>query len=217
MKRNIGILGGTFDPVHWGHLSLAAAAKTQASLDELLWIPAYFPPHKGDRYLAAFHHRLAMLELAIAEDSTSTISTIEANRSFPSYSADTWYQLQQQYPAARWFWIVGTDTLRTLSHWYRREELVRHCHWLVAPRLPPESDYASIPEIKQQARQIACQTRDRLARESLPLHWQLLDTIPIQISSTQVRNAARLGQSLQSLVPEAVANYITSHRLYEKG
>ncbi len=217
MKRNIGLLGGTFDPVHWGHLHLAATAKAQANLDELLWIPAYFPPHKGDRQLAAFHHRVAMLELAIAEDSTSTISTIEAKRSFPSYSADTWHQLQQQYPAAQWYWIVGTDTLRTLSHWYRREELVRNCHWLLAPRPPTELNYASMQEIKQQARQIACQTRDRLAQESLSLHWQLLDMPPIPISSTQVRNAARSGQSLQSVVPEAVANYITSHQLYKNG
>lgn len=215
MNQKIGIFGGTFDPVHWGHLHLAATAKAQADLDQLLWIPAWVPPHKSDRPLAEFHHRVAMLQRAIAGDTASTISTIEAERSFPSYSADTWQQLQKQYPAAQWYWIVGSDTLRTLSHWYRRTELVRHCCWLVAPRSLTPSHPHTAPQIQSLARQIACHTCDRLAQESLKLHWQLLEMTPIEISSTQIRQAVRQKRSLATFVPDTVADYIATHQLYQ--
>jgi nicotinate-nucleotide adenylyltransferase len=148
-----------------------------------------------------------MLQRAIAGDPISTICTIEAESTAITYSADTWAQLQKQSPNAQWYWIVGTDTLQTLHHWYRREELVRCCWWLVAPRFPTQTP--------QQAQQIARETSDRLAAESIPLHWQLLAMTPIQISATQVRQAVYQRQPLQSLVPAAVADYIATHQLYQ--
>jgi nicotinate-nucleotide adenylyltransferase len=214
--QNIAILGGTFNPVHLGHLLIAETALQQYKLEQVLWVPTYYPPHKTGQKLLSFTHRLAMLELAIADHAGFTIVPLEAQRSESMFAIQTFQELQWLYPKTEWFWIVGLDALQTLPRWPGSSELAAQCSWLVAPRQSQALGTELLTEpptnrINQLVQQIAAQVTLRPPQR---FRWQVLKMPLLKISSSLVRQACRDRQSIRALVPESVRLYIQSHQLY---
>lgn len=209
--QKLGILGGTFDPPHWGHLVVAEAAYSQLKLDRVLWVPSARPPHKLGENLSGFSRRLAWVRQTIAHRPEFLVSEVESRRPHPSYAIDTLRDLQQMYPDSHWFWIVGLDTFQSLPRWYKCQEVAPVCEWLVAPRSldpsvsgyptgSPTSDVETIARTQQ-----ACQNAIRLlAARSIPIRWHVLTMPPIPISSSLIRRYCRERRSLRYLVCESI-------------
>ncbi len=202
--RQLGIFGGTFDPVHCGHLLLAETALRQVPLEQIIWVPSYNPPHKQ---ATLFEHRFEMVLQAIAGNSEFVISPIERNRCGTSYAINTLLDLSAFSPNTHWYWIVGLDTFKTLPYWYRRHELAQMCDWLIAPRLSSGENLAECELVCQKVEQ-------QLKIQSIRIQWYLLHIPFVGISSSLVRNLSSEGKSIRYLVPEAVRTYIANHNLY---
>ncbi len=193
----MAIFGGTFNPVHWGHLCVAEMARDQFLLEQVLWVPAAHPPHKGLAPVA-FEHRLEMVRRAIADQPAFVVTDIDQQQTGKSYAIGTLENLQLLYPQTRWYWILGADALPSLPRWYRVEELAHHCTWLIAPRPHPTGNSSiSLPA-------------------HIPWRWEKLEMPGIEVSSSLVRNRLRQGRSIRYLVPEAVRLYIEMQELYTK-
>ncbi|MBW4658392.1 MAG: nicotinate (nicotinamide) nucleotide adenylyltransferase [Drouetiella hepatica Uher 2000/2452] len=211
------VLGGTFNPIHLGHLLMAETALNQLALEQVIWVPTYRPLYKSSAELVGFKHRLEMLKLAIAFHPSFVVSAIEQNfftveqiQPHSSYAVDTFLALKDIHAASQWYWIVGLDTFLTLPYWYRRQELLPHCIWLVAPRLE-----ASVEKdlIKTQA--LCEQVAQKMAAEAIALNWQILDMPQISLSSQLIRQYCRDRRSIRYLVLDAVRDYILQHNLYK--
>ena len=193
---NIGILGGTFDPVHVAHLVLAEQARDQLALDQVLFIPAGDPWRKGYRAITPAEHRLAMLRLAIEGNDAFAISDVELRREGPTYTADTLEALAgERLDDAFWF-ILGADALADLPNWREPERIVKHAMLAVAPRDVLEVNAAE------------------LNIPALAGRLQLFDCPRLAISSTEIRERVAVGRSIRYLVPERVERYISEHALY---
>ncbi len=195
---NIGVLGGTFDPVHIGHLVVAEEARTKLGLSEVLFVPAGQPWLKQDRDIAPAIHRVEMVRRAIADNPYFTISTLEVDRPSPSYTVDTLTVLQKQLGSkASLFFILGRDTLGDLPFWEEPRKVVELCRLVVPPRLG---------------------SRDlRHLEEAIPGLLERviqLDMPVIGISSSQIRQRIARGLSIRYLVPAGVEEYITEQRIY---
>jgi len=187
----IGLYGGCFNPVHEGHLAAARAARDALRLDRLIFIPSGNPPLKGNAGLADGAHRLAMLDMAIADDPCMEVSPIEIHRDGPSFTVETVETLRRDFPAdADLFFLLGEDCLDRLPHWKGIEALHAMLRFAILPR----------PGAAVGKRD------DRLI---------LLDLPQVDASSTQVRAMFAAGQCAPaSLLPSAVADYIQRHELY---
>ncbi|WP_416674687.1 nicotinate (nicotinamide) nucleotide adenylyltransferase [Egbenema bharatensis] len=230
--QKLAIFGGSFNPVHYGHLLMAETALTQFSLDQVIWVPTYQPPHKSTEELIGFEHRFNMVQQAIASHSHFICSDIEfylAHRSSPAnrtYAIDTLMALQIHYPQSRWYWLIGVDAFQSLPHWYRHQDLVAHCDWLVAPRFaldgsdpPPaacsgETALASTASSIRRSALNCEQVAQTLKQRSIELTWYLLPMPLIEISSGLIRRYCRDRRSIRYLVPEPVRTYISTHALY---
>lgn len=202
--EKVAIFGGTFDPIHLGHLIVAQTALSQLNLDLVIWVPTGHPPHKNG---LAYVHRRAMVQLAIANHPAFIYSPLEISSTAKDYAVQTLAALQAIYPQSQWSWIIGKDAFLTLPRWYGREKLIPACNWLIAPR--PHSPSANlkspdIPEVIQQ-----------LASSNLNIRWQLLQMPLLGISSSLIRQNCHNGHSIRYLVPEVVETYITTHNLYK--
>jgi nicotinate-nucleotide adenylyltransferase len=198
--RRIGVLGGTFDPVHNGHLSIANALRAALDLERVVWVPAGRPPHKTGQIVSSDRDRLAMLELALAGSAVDQIDTIDIERSGPSYTADTLEILTQRFAPARLFFLMGEDSLRDLPTWHDPERLLRAAELAVAARPGVDADLESV------ARQVPT-VRGRV---------HLVPTEEIAISSSGIRRRVRENQSIHGLTPAAVEAYIQDHGLYTR-
>ncbi|MBW4554373.1 MAG: nicotinate (nicotinamide) nucleotide adenylyltransferase [Trichormus sp. ATA11-4-KO1] len=202
--QQIAIFGGTFDPIHWGHLLIAQTALYQVPLEKVIWVPSLNPPHKK---AALFEHRLEMLQLATRENPAFTVSLVETNRSGTSYAINTLIDLSTFYSNTHWYWIVGLDTFQTLPRWYRGHELAQMCDWLIAPRQLGGETIAQSELICKQVEQI-------LRNQSSTIRWQFLDIPLVGVSSSLIRKLCREHKSIRYLVPEPTRSYITVHNLY---
>ncbi len=210
--QQLAVFGGTFDPIHWGHLLIAQTALYQVPLEKIIWIPSLNPPHKK---AVLFEHRVQMLKLAIRENPAFTISLVEVNRSGNSYAINTLIDLSIFYPNTRWYWIVGLDTFQTLPRWHRGHELAQMCDWLIAPRLLGGENIT-------QSELICKQVEQQLKEQSCTIHWQLLNIPLVGVSSSLIRQLCHDDSSkitgdrssIRYLVPEPVRSYITAHNLY---
>ncbi len=194
--RRIGLFGGSFDPVHVGHVALATAALDAVALDQVLWIPAGRPWQKS-RELATADDRVAMVELAIADEPRFRIERVEINRAGPSYTLDTVIDLQAAGSTMRaeWFLLIGQDQYARLSTWHGWRTLAQRVTFAVAAR----DGRSPMPD----------------PQLALLTHRQLVISMPaVAVSSSAVRQRAALGLSLTGLVPPLVEAYIESHRLY---
>jgi len=196
----VAIFGGTFDPVHWGHLLMAETALSQFGLDKVIWIPARCPPHKSQSCWLDFEHRWELVRLAICDRSAFAIGPKSCQPIGYSYAIDTLEDLQSLYPHTHWYWIIGLDAFQTLPRWHRRQELVPACEWLVAPR-PDAFGISSVDSLCQQVAQ-------KLESQSIAIRWQALPMPSVGISSSLIRQYYRQGRSIRYLVPEAVRTYL---------
>ncbi len=193
----IGLLGGTFDPVHYGHLFLAEECRTRLHLDQVILIPAGSPPHKQRTSFIAAEHRLAMVKLAIASNPSFACSDMEIRRGGISYTVDTLRALREQRPGAEMYYLTGIDTVAEIGTWKCPDEVLRLATFVAVTR--PGYDPALLDE--------------RLPPEYLA-RVQRLDTIHLDISSTEIRHRVAEGAAIRYLLPDAVAEYISTHSLY---
>jgi len=198
---NIGVLGGTFDPIHIGHLVVAEEARIKLGLSEVLFVPAGQPSLKRDRDITPALHRVEMVRRAIADNPYFRLSTLEVDRPGPSYTVDTLTLLQGQLTGeSSLFFILGRDTLAELPLWKEPQKVVQLCRLVVPPRLG---------------------SRDlRHLEETIPGLLERviqLDMPVIGISSSEIRQRIARGLSIRYLVPPAVEKYITEHRIYISG
>jgi len=198
-----GILGGSFDPVHKGHVTIAREAVRRLSLDRLLFMPARIPPHKLGRPMSDAAHRLAMVRLSIADDPALDVSELELSRPGTTYTVDTIRALLTEIGAdGELFFIVGADQALELPTWKTVNELVRLCTLVPVAR-------AGVPLDRLD------ELRGRLPDDVVEnLKATAIDMPPVDVSSTQVRTLVGEGKSIAGLVPAAVEEYIREHRLY---
>lgn len=192
----IGVLGGTFDPPHCGHIALARAAKEALQLDEVIFVPANRNPLKRGRQQSPARHRLAMVKLAIEDQPEFSVSDIEIARGGSSYAVDTITQLRLVKPGDYWF-VVGSDAVKHLGLWKDPQRLLRLCRLAVAVR-PPESPADVI---------------SRLSPE-VAAKVDIINMPPCEVSATQIRDALRRGIVPKGKVPAKVLQYVLENRLY---
>lgn len=205
----IGIFGGTFDPIHNGHLAIAEAALRLMNLNQVMWVPVSRPAHKNAITTANFEQRSCMVEKAIV-DYPEFVLVVPKSASY--YAIDTLTQLQQTYPNKNWYWIIGIDSFLTLPKWYQHQRLCEAVEWIVAPRNSTNFTISEMETTKQLCSQIA----NQVATQAKPVRWKILNSPLIDISSTIIRRRCFLGQHIDHLVPETVKTYIESQKLYTK-
>ena len=196
----IGIMGGTFDPIHLGHLATAEAVRESFALDEILFIPAARPPHKLGKLVTDEQHRLAMTTLATQSNKFFRVSDMELKRKGLSYTLDTMNELHKFFGrSTELFFIIGADSLADLSKWHAARELVEKCHFIATTRQGVDVNFSAVESFFGSA-----------ARE----HIHRVTTLGLEISSTDIRDKVRCGRSIKYLVPEVVENYILREGLY---
>lgn len=190
-----GVLGGTFDPPHAGHLRMARLAQAQLRLDRVLFVPCCQQPLKGTPPVASGFHRAAMVALALAGKDSWLLDVRELTRGGVSYTAETLEELAAAYPRDHFFLIVGGDSLRTFRQWHRYPDIIAAAELAVVPRGTTGSDLGELPQERVHT----------LRGRHLP------------VSSTQVRQRLAQGEPVLGLVPRAVAAYIQRQDLYGSG
>lgn len=208
--RRIGIFGGTFDPVHIGHLRSALEVAEFMALDQLRLIPSARPPHREAPQVSA-HHRLAMVELAVAGLPPLCVDDRELRRDKPSYSIDTLESLRGELAADdQLYLILGWDAFCGLPSWHRWEALLEHCHILVLQRPDADSEAPETLRNLLAARSVS----DPLTLEGPAGQISFIWQTPLAVSATQIRTLLASGKSARFLVPDAVLTYIHAHGLY---
>ncbi len=192
----IGILGGTFDPIHEGHLAIARAAKNQFHLDKVFFVPAFLPPHKtARRDLTPAPYRYRMVEMAIRNEPSFEISDAELNRPDISYTVDTLKAFKEKYPAAELYFIVGSDTMPEIPKWYQPDEINRLVKFLMAPREGVDQN-AALP---------------------YPKNTQWIKMTEVPASSSRIREMLKQGRPVGPVLPEGVESYLKRMNLYGEG
>jgi nicotinate-nucleotide adenylyltransferase len=198
----LGLFGGSFDPVHYGHLLLAELCREQCRLDEIWFLPAGVPPHKQGRPLTPAEARIEMLQLAIAGHNALSVNRYEVDRGGVSYTVDTLRHVRQALPGNEPFLLMGADMLHDLPHWREADQVCRLAIPVVVARPgagPP--DFACLAGF-------ASQERIALARR------HQVDMPQIDLSSSEIRRRVAQGRSIRYQVPRAVEKYIETHQLY---
>ncbi|MCR4411066.1 MAG: nicotinate-nucleotide adenylyltransferase [Thermoguttaceae bacterium] len=198
----LGLYGGSFDPVHYGHLLLAECCREQAHLDQVLFLPAAVPPHKRDRVLTPAQQRIEMLELAVAGHEAFAVSRYEADRGGVSYTVQTLEHFRRQQPEVELFFLLGADMLNDLPDWYEARRVCELAMPLVVRRAgAADPDYDCLREIASPER------IDQIRRHQVEMP-------AIGLSSTDLRRRVAAGASIRFRTPRAVEKYIESHGLY---
>ncbi|MFC1467222.1 nicotinate-nucleotide adenylyltransferase [Verrucomicrobiota bacterium] len=196
----LGILGGTFNPIHNAHLAIARAATEHFHLDEVLFVPAHTPPHKGEQQVST-EQRMRMLQLALGGHAGFRISTVELERQGVSYTIDTIRALREEDPSRELCFIIGDDSLVQLHSWKSIHELMKLCRFITVSR--PGIDVDQL-----------CQNIHFDSQTVQQLLADRTEACNLNISSTMIREYVREGRSIQHLVPTEVAKYIRDNKLY---
>ena len=200
IARKIGIMGGTFDPIHIGHLVAAEAVRLEYQLDKVIFIPAGNPPHKQNSKITPAMHRFVMTVMATYSNPDFLVSAIEIERSGPSYTVDTVEALIEQYGhETEFYFITGVDAAQDLKTWHRIDKLLDMCYFIAAARPGCISTFDNI------IKDFGCKGHQRIHRLATP---------ELEISSTDIRERVRTGKSIKYIVPESVENYILKEGLY---
>ena len=210
-QRAIGFLGGTFDPVHFGHLRPALEIGESLSLQKLFLMPNHIAPHKSSTQCTSLQ-RSKMVKLAIASQPMMDIDTRELNRDKASYTIDTLKELKKIYPNTPICFIMGMDSLLNFNSWYKWQEILDYCHLVVSQRPQWHPNFNStIEDVLRQ-----CQTTNKQDLHKTShgkIYFQ--DTSQLDISSSYIRQLIHKQQSIDFLVPENVSQYIKKHKLYQ--
>lgn len=199
MKAKIGIMGGTFDPIHLGHLVIAEAAREQFELERVIFVPAASPPHKQSAEISPSLHRYLMTVLAVEAHPQFFVSDLELKRPGPSYAVDTVESLKKALGEEKQlFFITGADALCGLPSWHRPERLLELCDFIAAAR-PGCKDLRTVQASLGEAGKM------RIHRLATP---------ELEISATDIRRRVACGKSIRYIVPEAVEHYIRKEGLY---
>lgn len=196
----LGILGGTFNPIHSAHLAIAEAALAHFELDRVLFVPARVPPHKGEQQVSVTA-RAEMLKLALMDRPEFNFSSVELDRSGVSYTVDTLRALREIYPAAKLFFVIGDDSLLQLHSWRSIGELMEMCSFITISR--PGAD---VGQLRNHIHFDEQTTEQLLANR--------IEACNLPLSSTMIREYVREGRSIDHLVPAKVAEYIEQKKLY---
>jgi nicotinate-nucleotide adenylyltransferase len=200
---SIGIMGGTFDPIHVGHLAAAEEAREALGLERILFVPAGQPPHKPERPVTPAEHRVAMVERAIAENAAFELSRAEVDREGPSYTADTVELLATAERAEdrqpNLTLILSVESFHGLPSWHEPRRILEHCRLAVVPR-----GGFPTPERAWLAEQF----------RGVPVRVAFLDAPRLRLSGSEIRQRVSAGRSIRYLVPDAVIDYIGDHGLY---
>jgi len=202
MAKKVGILGGTFNPVHLGHIILAYDAMEHFRLDELLFLPCSSPPHKQARNMALAGHRLAMLKAAVRPEPRFKVLSLEIERGGKSYSVDTLKALKAERPSDRFFFVIGADMLLELHTWKNVYELLELCEFVTMDR--PGS---SLKSLRRGGLKLHAPWPGRLRKNIFKGHR-------VDISSSEIRKRVAKGRPFRHLVPPAVERYILANKLY---
>ena len=208
--RRIGVLGGTFDPVHIGHLRGALEVAETLALDELRLTPSARPPHRDKPQVSA-KDRLAMVECAVAGVAPLVVDARELQRDKPSYTIDTLELMRAELAVSdQVFLLLGWDAFCGLPTWHRWEELLQHCHILVLQRPDADSEPPDALRNLLAARSVSDPLALKGSSGQIAFVWQT----PLAVSATQIRQLLASGKSVRFLVPDAVLAYIDAHGLY---
>jgi len=199
--QRIGVIGGTFDPIHYGHLAAAEEARVRVNLEKVLFAVAGLPPHKLDEEVTPVEHRLAMVQLGIFSNPDFELSRVDVDRSGPSYTVDTISILQEQWgQGTEMFFILGLDSLVEVPTWHQPERLIQLCHLVAVARPGFEVDMRqledSVPGISSRV--------------------EIIDMPEVDISSSDLQRRVRESLPIRYQVPEEVERYIREHRLYQQ-
>ena len=201
-RRRIGVLGGTFDPIHIGHLVIAEEARVRHRLDRIIFVPAKIPPHKQERSYSAAPHRLWMVALAIQDNPCFEVSRVDLDRQGPSFTVDTLRVLGAEYgDEAELYFVMGVDMLASLDMWHRPEDVIRLARIIAVSRPNHSVDMEALDE--------------RLP--GIIRATDILETVHIGISSSDLRERVGLGLPIRYQVPACVEAYIRAHKLYLSG
>ena len=193
MAERIGLFGGTFDPVHLGHVAVARSFLDSGLIDQLWILPAPSPPHKEGRSVTEFKHRKKMLELAFRGWEGVLVSDLETKLPAPSYTIQTIRHLKQDNPGKEFFLCIGEDSLAEFFSWHKPGEILQECELLVAERPNAPSEDIQ-PELRDKAHFVSHR--------------------PVEISSTDLRRRLAEGETVRDLLPEPVLDYIRAKQLY---
>lgn len=201
MKKT-GIMGGSFNPIHYGHLKIAECAYRDYDLDEILFIPNHCPPHKDSSEMADAAMRLEMVKLAIMDREGFTYSDREIQKGGLSFTYQTMTALKEEEPDTEFYFLMGADSLKEFRKWRHCELIAKKCKILAAMR-----DEMDNEDVEKLAKELS---------EEYQSDFFLLKIPQMNVSSTQIRQAIRKGESIRTLVPEKVEAYIKKHKLYQK-
>ena len=199
--KKIAIMGGTFDPIHYGHLVTAEAVMHEYQIDKILFIPSGQPPHKSGNQVTSAEQRYLMTLLATETNPRFFTSRIEIDREGYTYTIDTIRELKTIYPESEIYFITGADAFSQILTWKNPELLLSSCHFVVATR-PGYSRTKSAPQIEAIMKEHAD-----------TLHY--LEVPALAISSSEIRKRVQEGRPIKYLLPETVENYIAKHNLYQ--
>jgi nicotinate-nucleotide adenylyltransferase len=196
----IGVFGGTFDPIHIGHLVSAEEARMELKLERVVFLPAGLAPHKLDHAMSPVEHRLAMVELAIASNPHFAVSRVDIDRFGPSYTVDTIELLRDEWgPGVEIYFIMGSDSLLDILTWHNPRRLIRLCRFAVVSRPGYQVDLDELDALLP----------------GVASRVQMLNAPELAISSTDIQRRVREGLSIKYQVLEAVEDYIHRHKLYQ--
>jgi len=207
----IGFLGGTFDPIHFGHLRPALEIQQALDLQALYLMPNYIAPHKS-KSLASAQQRIDMVQLAIQDTPTLQLTTQELLRPSRSYTIDTLKLLRQQYPETPLCFIMGMDSLIQFDSWYRYQEILSYCHLVVSHRPGWEPQFNSVISELLRKHQISDPTQ---LHQFLSGHIYFQSTTQLAISSSEIRDLLATNKSINFLTPQPVCAYIKEQRCYK--
>jgi nicotinate-nucleotide adenylyltransferase len=200
--KSLGILGGTFDPIHYGHIIAAECARDALHLDRVIFIPSASPPHKALDEVLDSKHRFEMVKMAVEDNPNFEVSELELKRKGLSYTVDTIASYQQEFPGAKIFFIIGVDALLQINTWKDVDRLATLCNFVVVTRPGYQLSH-----------------EDEHLREIPAAVWEKILLVPIpglHISSSDIRQRAAKGQTIKYLLPPAIEEYILKNDLYRK-
>ncbi len=198
-SRRVGVMGGTFDPIHIGHLVIAEEARVRLKLEKVVFVPAAMPPHKLDKDISPVEHRLAMVERAITSNPYFTISRVDIDRFGPCYTVDTIAMLKDEWgPEVDIYFIMGQDSLMEILTWHKPQRLIRLCRIVALSR----------PGYRVSIKELDALLPGAASR----IH--ILDSPELAIASTDIQRRVRQGLPIKYQVPQAVEEYIYAHGLY---